>query len=263
MKWTAALPIALLLFACGPRGNSTWEGGGGGGGGGGDYECTAGGTTETVCDDDRDDDCDGKWNCEDPDCSGVGDCPVCGEAQHEEGEPLALPDDGSGTSAYVSTITITGFGADQTITDVSLFHGVCVNMEHSWLRDLQIELTSPDGTLITLQQFLGTTGGEVYMGAPNDDDLTVPTPGIGADYCWTPTAMNPPMLDMANSTGVHDLPSGDYQAVSGFGGLVGTPLNGDWTIRVTDWWASDNGFIFSWTINFDPGSVEDCSEPID
>jgi hypothetical protein len=156
-----------------------------------------------------------------------------------------------------------GFGPDQTLTDVAQFVGVCVNMEHSWLRDLQIEMTAPDGALITLQQFLGTNGGEVYMGMPNDDDTVAPTPGVGADYCWTPNAVNPPMLDMANATGVHDLPPGDYQAVSGFGGLVGTPLNGAWTIRVTDWWAIDNGFIFSWNINFDPNLVEDCSVPID
>jgi len=261
MRSATALSF-VLLFGCGPRGGSHWAGGDGGPGGG-PGDCTPTAATETSCDNSADEDCDGKWDCVDPDCSGVGECPICGEAQLLEGEPLALPDDGSGTSAYVSTIEITGFAADTLLNDVNLFGGVCVNMEHSWLRDLQIELTAPDGTLITLQQFLGTTGGEVYMGTPNDDDLVAPTPGVGADYCWTPMAANPPMLDMANATGVHDLPPGDYQAVSGFGGLMGTTLNGAWTIRVTDWWAADNGFIFSWTIRFDPNLVEDCSEPID
>ena len=263
MKRAAAcLWIGVLFSACGPQDRSRTEMEDPGGPPPPGTPCVPTADTEAVCDDMVDNDCDGVRNCEDPDCSGVGDCPVCGEAQHLEGMPLALPDDGSGTSAYVSTIEITGFPG-LALEDVAQFHGVCVNMEHSWLRDLQIELTSPDGAVITLQQFLGQNGGEVYMGMPNDDDGVAPTPGVGADYCWTPVATNPPMLDMANSTGVHDLPPGDYQAVSGFGGLVGTTLNGAWTIRVTDWWAADNGFIFAWGLNFDPNLVEDCSIPID
>ena len=44
--------------------------------------------------------------------------------------------------------------------------------------------------------------------------------------------------------------------------LIGAPLNGDWTIFVQDKWAIDNGFIFKWSINFDPTIVQDCSGPI-
>ena len=43
---------------------------------------------------------------------------------------------------------------------------------------------------------------------------------------------------------------------------LGTPLNGSWSIVVTDLWPIDNGFLFDWTIEFDPNSVEDCSGPI-
>jgi subtilisin-like proprotein convertase family protein len=226
-------------------------------------ECVPIADTETSCDNDADEDCDERWNCEDPDCSGVGDCPVCGEAVDTEGQPFALPDDGTGTNPYVSTINITGFEASQTLTDIGDFLGVCVNMEHSWLRDLQIELSNPNGTVIVLQLFLGTTGSELFMGVPNDLDTgSNPVPGTGYDYCWTPTAANAPMLDYANANGTHDMPAGDYQAVSGFNGLVGGSLNGAWTIKVLDKWAIDNGFIFSWTIKFSPDLVSDCSTPI-
>ena len=55
------------------------------------------------------------------------------------------------------------------------------------------------------------------------------------------------------------LPVPDYRSVDPYAGLVGCALNGAWTITVTDLWGSDNGFIFSWGVNFDPAIVEDCS----
>ena len=58
------------------------------------------------------------------------------------------------------------------------------------------------------------------------------------------------------------LPPGDYQAAQPWTNLVGTPLDGVWKIVVTDLWPYDNGFIFSWSISFDPNLVSDCSGPI-
>jgi len=60
---------------------------------------------------------------------------------------------------------------------------------------------------------------------------------------------------------VDQLPSGDYQASGDWNGLVGAKLNGDWEIRVADLWPVDNGYIFSWSIAFDPMIVQDCSSP--
>jgi hypothetical protein len=262
------LSVAVLFTACGPSvrdpgedddGDDTAEGPDAG-----EYVCTPSGTTETSCDDDFDDDCDNLWNCSDPDCSGVGDCPVCGEAVHTEGSPLALPDDGSCSIHYSSTINITGFPVGQVLEALDDFLGVCVTMEHSWLRDLRIYLTNPEGTQIMLQEFLGTTGSEVFMGQPyEDDEGGTPVPGVGAEYCWTPTAYNAPTLDYCNANpSVHDLPPADYQASSGFGGLVGESLRGAWTITVEDCWGIDNGFIFDWSVVFSPDLVNDCSEPI-
>ena len=41
-----------------------------------------------------------------------------------------------------------------------------------------------------------------------------------------------------------------------------SPLNGEWTIIVTDLWPIDNGFMFEWSIAFDPSLVVDCEGPI-
>ena len=60
------------------------------------------------------------------------------------------------------------------------------------------------------------------------------------------------MLDYLEAHGGTTLPAGNYQAVDGFDALIGTPLNGDWTISVQDRYGADNGFILSWTAKFNP-----------
>jgi len=254
------------LAACGPNArNNTGDDGGGDDGSADASTCTPTAATETSCNNGFDDDCDGFMDCYDIDCINHTDegCPAtnCGELTHPESTPLALPDDGTGSMPYETSITVTGFSAGQKLDDITKLLGVCVTMEHSWLRDLEISARSPDGAVVMLQMQLGNTGSEIFMGQPYEaDEGGTPVPGIGAEYCWTPVATNLPMLDYVNANpGVHDLPPGDYQASSGFSPWQGTTLNGDWFIKVRDLWAIDNGFIFDWTIKFDPSLVSDCS----
>lgn len=165
-------------------------------------------------------------------------------------DSLALPD-GTGTS-YETVLKFSNFSPGQVLTDVDDLHAICVNMEHSWLRDLEIELTCPNGQSVTLHNFGGRAGAEVYLGNPVDFDGTNPTPGQGFDYCWTMDATRGTWLEYANRFTPRTLPAGDYKPYESFNGLLGCPLNGEWTIRVQDLWAIDNGFIFSWGIDFDP-----------
>jgi subtilisin-like proprotein convertase family protein len=225
--------------------------------------CTATPGPEKECGDSADNDCDGIWDCSDPDCSGVGSCPVCGTIQHPESQPLALPD-GEGGS-YTSKLSFKGFGQDQKFAAASNLVSVCVDMEHSWIRDLQIDLICPSGTSIALNKFLGQEGDEVFLGTPNDDDDINPVPGKGAKYCWSAAATNAPMLDFANQQERPEgwvLPPGSYRPSDPVTKLMGCPLNGDWTIKVTDLWADDNGYIFSWEISFDPTLVQKCDDPV-
>ena len=48
----------------------------------------------------------------------------------------------------------------------------------------------------------------------------------------------------------HDEQTGYYLPISDFSSLVGCPLNGDWTMKLCDNFGSDNGWIFSWSIDF-------------
>ena len=242
-----------------------------------------------ACTNALDDDGDGLADCSDPDCSGIDGCPVCGAVDSPEATPLALPDGvNSGTmcstdaqctdptapncvskechASYVSTLDFVGFPDGATLTDPSKLLKVCVKMEHSWLRDIQIELLTPGGAVFILGKWYDRdTLEEVFLGTPVDTDETgAPVPGVGMDYCWTPTATT----EMINSmTGVSapnngTLPAGDYKPAAPWTALTGSPLNGPWAIRVTDLWEIDNGFLFDWQIKFNPNSVADCSGPI-
>lgn len=280
--------VLLGISACGPAGRSDGNGNGNGG-------VDASTSAPEVCDDGSDNDLDGRTDCGDVDCSGVGDCPVCGAVENPEASPLALPDGvSSGTTcstnaqctaatapncvakechgSYASTLNFIGFGQDAKLTDPSKLLKICVNMEHSWLRDLQVELVTPDGTVFILNKWYDRdTIEEIYLGSPNDlDNASAPVAGTGMQYCWTPTATSEMIDHMTGKVAPTTMMSGlkktlspgDYKSTTPWTALTGTALNGMWTMRVTDLWEVDNGFMFSWSIAFDPTLVADCSGPI-
>lgn len=288
-----ALSCVFLLVACGPNGrrndddDSTTDA----------WICPqTAENTPAACGDGADEDCDGYVDCGDPDCSGIGGCPVCGMVQHPLSQPLTLPDGvssgascsanaqcGAGTpncvesechASYNSKLHFDGFPANLTFQAVSDIESVCVDIEHSWLRDMEITLRAPTGQEVQLHKFIGRTGGEIYLGGANDcDSDSNPVAGTGAQYCWKPTSTQS-MLGFADGGGTmtmvqgcdsfpHDqLPPGDYAASTPWTSLMGASLNGDWEIVVTDLWGIDNGYIFKWSIAFNPTLVQDCSGPV-
>ncbi len=167
-------------------------------------------------------------------------------------DSLALPD-GVGV-AYESSVSFTEFQPGQTLQNINDLLGICVIMEHSWMRDLEIGITCPNGTSIILHDHPGQSGGEVFLGIPNENDegLADPIPGTGFEYCWTQDATAGTWIEYANNFNPNTLPSGDYNSFQPLSDLIGCPLNGEWTISVEDLWGIDNGFIFSWSILFDP-----------
>jgi hypothetical protein len=194
--------------------------------------------------------------------------------------PAAPPDDyEKGCHAsYVDTLHFIGFPQGSTLTDTSKLLKVCATMEHSWIRDLNIELIAPNGTKIQLLAWQNRTDAiELFLGHPNEDDETgPPIPGVGFKYCWVPvgglghmyrnsgqSGTAAPSVAWSDDMGSHQtLPAGDYTTDTPFTALQGVPLNGDWEFRVTDLWEIDNGFLFDWSIVFDPSLVADCSGPI-
>ncbi len=165
-------------------------------------------------------------------------------------DSLPIPD-GTGIP-YQTSIYLTEFSPGQILTNGNDLESICVNMEHSWIRDLEIKLTCPNGQSAILHNFGGQNGSEVFLGEPNDNDGFNPVPGIGYDYCWKMMATNPTWLQYANTVlgGSGTLPAGDYKPFQSFNNFIGCPLNGEWIFTATDSWQIDNGFLFSWSIKF-------------
>ena len=293
----------LVLVACSPNGRPGGHGPDAGG------TCQAGTeNTPEACSDGIDNDCDGLYDCQDPECSGIGNCPVCGTVEHPTGMPVDLPDGTCGCDpndpscdctcsstaqcaahmpagqlcyasigecreSYTSKLHFMGFAQGQQMMATSDIVSVCVNMSHEWVRDLEIDLVSPDGKRFALDKFEGqdcpTGPCEVFLGHPADSDDDCPgCVEQGFDYCWTPTATNKPVIDYANASmpmmqyqGTDMLPPGNYQASDPWSALIGSTLNGDWTIEVTDLWPIDAGKLHSWTLSFNPNIVQTCDPP--
>ncbi|MEM8909688.1 MAG: proprotein convertase P-domain-containing protein, partial [Bacteroidota bacterium] len=166
-------------------------------------------------------------------------------------DSLPLPD-GNGAS-YSTSVSFTDFAPGQILTDINDLLGICVNMEHSWMFDLEINLTCPDGTMVILQDQIQEPN-EVFLGIPYEaDDINggfPPIQGIGRDYCWTPTATNGTWTEYVEQFDPATLPELNYNSFDPLDNLLGCPLNGEWIITVIDKWEQDNGWIFEWSIDF-------------
>ena len=159
------------------------------------------------------------------------------------GGGLFIPDDQS--ECFSSQLTFTSFYPGAVVNDASQdIVEAFINFEHSYMGDLTITFICPNGQTVLVHQ---QGGGGTWLGEPidNDGDLN---PGVGYDYFWSPLATNGTWADNGGGT----LPSGTYESVQPFSNLNGCPLNGTWEIEVCDLWASDNGFIFDWSLQFDP-----------
>lgn len=310
MRTFSLVFISVLAVACGPQKRDPNHTGDDDDGSGsvdapdvGPCVPSTEGATPDTCTDGRDNDCDNAVDCGDPDCSGIGGCPVCGQVENPEAQPLALPDGvSSGAScntdadcmsaspstpnciiagtagaaikechaSYSSVLDFVGFPANATLTDTNKLLKVCMKIEHSWMRDLHMELISPpdmggNRRKMALHKFIDRTGDEAYLGEANDNDTAAnPVPGVGYEYCWDHTAT----VEMINGDTatwmgfINQVPMGNYKPATPFTALQDAPLNGTWELRVTDLWGIDNGFMFEWSITFDPSLVVDCSGPI-
>jgi gliding motility-associated-like protein len=172
-----------------------------------------------------------------------------------DGGFLALPD-GTGVS-YSTSIVVNDFTPGQSINDANNFQFICINMEHSWLGDLEIALECPSGQRTVLKAFPG--GGGTVLGLPNFPDDGNPIPGVGFDYCFT----NEPDFGLLVNTpttythlGRQGRPEGTYTPAQPFSNFIGCPLNGAWTLEITDFLAIDNGFVFNWSIGLGDGSLD-------
>lgn len=166
-------------------------------------------------------------------------------------------------SSYDTPVNLECFGAGQTLNDLDDLLRVCVVMEHSYIGDITINLYSPDGDQVVLLPDLNGTGfgngiGGGFMGEPIDD--TSGDPGVGYTYCWSPNADLGLINDVfAGGTLVESDPVNDINIYSEnantFNNLLGANLNGLWNIEIIDSFPADDGYIFSWWIDFNEAVI--------
>lgn len=183
------------------------------------------------------------------------------------GDGVYLPDD-VGTP-FTSEISYTQFDPGQLLTNANDLQSICVSMEHSFVGDLVLSVTCPNGQVIIMHQ---QGGGGTYIGGANDGDGNLnPVPGTCWDYCWAPNAT---LGTFANCAAFGPTPNvmnggtppnnalipGTYSTVQPWSNLQGCPLNGTWTFTSLDLWGADNGFLCSWSLNFNPAIIPDVTQ---
>lgn len=177
-----------------------------------------------------------------------------------------LPD-GSGAQ-YQGEVFVGGVDPSVTISDVSDFLSLCVNIEHSFLGDLEMGLMCPNGTMINIFNGYGGEGmfepgfggGTTFLGNAMDAGGG---PGEPFEYCFSMDAVWGTMgdeLDAGNTVAVDQgnaMAEGTYLPEESFESFVGCPVAGVWTLVIQDNLFIDDGYVFDWTITLNPALYPD------
>ena len=187
------------------------------------------------------------------------------------------------TQCYTSDVNFTSFPPQATITSAADILGVRLNIEHSYIGDINISLICPNSNSVLLMpDHCGNVGGTNYafFGLYYEPDgsycnASDNVQGTGWNYCWSENTSyaqnssycylnanigNMVSLTVDSSTVARGYPGQPgfvmgqkyYQPYQSFSNLIGCPLNGLWQIQVCDTWGSDNGYIFEWELTLDP-----------
>ncbi|MCU0345360.1 MAG: M12 family metallo-peptidase [Saprospiraceae bacterium] len=142
------------------------------------------------------------------------------------GLPLAIP-------TVVGTVTKTlNVPISQSIISVK----TTMNIDHSYVGDLEVELVSPQNTTRVVFDRPGVPASD--FGCSGDD--------INASFsdAFTNTAA---MFEAACNGSVPAI-SGDYQPMEAFSAFSSQNSQGNWTLRITDNYDDDGGSLLSWSL---------------
>lgn len=158
-------------------------------------------------------------------------------------------------TGYVQTMCFnhTAFAAGQTIQSEQDIESICVDMEHSYIGDLEIWITCPSGNRMDLfngySSACSSCGGQ-FLGVPIDNDSRPCEQGTPYHYCWTHNASRTWETTASSVSSSSSIPAGDYTPRGNWTSLVGCPVNGEWCINIEDHIGSDDGTVFSVELHF-------------
>ncbi|MFT5600840.1 MAG: subtilisin-like proprotein convertase family protein [Flavobacteriales bacterium] len=141
---------------------------------------------------------------------------------------------------------------------------ICLDIEHSYIGDLEIMLTSPDSIHINIFNSYtgnglfpgGFGGGGAYLGGASKFDTLI---GICETYCFSmeynalPSFNNGynTMSASGNSGGSMVVP-GTYNPEDDFSAFIGSPVDGTWSLTIKDNLSIDDGWVCGWSLEVGP-----------
>ncbi len=149
--------------------------------------------------------------------------------------PLPIND----LATTTSTITVSGVNA--YLQDLN----ITTNITHTFAGDLDITVTSPAGTAVTLTTDNGTGNDNVFAGTVWDDDGgdTNP-PGAASDNVYANLVVETPLVP--------------EEALAAF---IGEDPNGTWTISIFDDAGADVGTLNSWNVSLTTLTITPIFDP--
>jgi len=167
-----------------------------------------------------------------------------------------LSDDVLGV-AQSQPIDVLGYPVGATITAGTDISSICIELEHSYMGDLVLQVQCPGGIngpqTVTLHQ---QGGGGTQIGIPDQADNVFcdgvnPATGVGTPltYCFTPQATQT-WVEWSVSNTSSNLPAGDYEPVGSFDDFIGCDIAGQWNLIVIDNLLFDDGYVAGWSIDF-------------
>ncbi len=149
---------------------------------------------------------------------------ICGSAISTN-VPVTIPS--QGTPTVTSTLTLTGGGLVDDINVTNL------DIMHTWVGDLKVDLTSPSGTTIVL------------FDSPGNGDCSANNVQVSLDDQATST--NAALLNMCNAT--PPAIAGTFQPQNPLSTFNGEPVAGNWVLKIFDSVNQDGGSLVGWGLD--------------
>jgi subtilisin-like proprotein convertase family protein len=176
-------------------------------------------------------------------------------------EPDLLPD-GNGVE-YAIPFVISDYPEGSTVAEAGGAILICATMEHSYLGDLDLWVTCPDGTRWALHYFDRTDN--ITRQLLGEGDMNTTTADPAYQYCWRVDAPRT-FKEYVNQTNLavdESLPAGDYAPEDPLSVIADCVINGEWSLRVRDNFPVDNGSVAAWSVAFEGMESFKCSYTIE
>ncbi|MCQ2976041.1 MAG: PKD domain-containing protein [Bacteroidales bacterium] len=137
---------------------------------------------------------------------------------------------------------------NKNITTGAEIKSVTIKMDHENSKDVKITLACPNNKEIVLKDYSTNEG--YMMGLPSSK-------GFGTLYNYTfiengNNTINNTTLNQNDTV----LPAGNYKTEQSFSELIGCPINGDWTIKVSSQGTANEGYAIEFSLNLDNSILE-------